>query len=645
MRRIHYVLGPALILALVLAGCGTRSEVETNAAPEPEGDHSFLAASDVPDIDTFMQIGYAGSPALTRDARTLYFTSNASGVSQVYRLDRVDGWPYQLSVFTEGIDYYTLSPTDDYLVCGVAAGGNENAQLWLMDARTGQTEPLTDQPEVRHFTPAWTHDGGTIIYSSNEANGTDFYLYTMDLGTREKAVFADMEGWNFPGDVSNDDRWILITHYYSNTNTDVYMADLTSGERVLITPHEGEATFTSAQFDANAEKVYVVSNDNEDGIARRAVIDVDTKELTFLDTEGVWEVEGMGLSPDRKVMGWTVNEDGYSRLHLIELAGDRELPVPPLDGQIQGFSFSDTPEVALSFTSAVDSPDIVAWNWRTSELRKLTHSTYAGVDPGSLVMPKLIRYASFDSLEIPAFLYLPPDYEPGKPVPFVVHVHGGPESQFRPGFIRHFQYLLLNGFGILAPNVRGSAGYGREYMDMDNYKNRLDSVKDLKAGADWLIANGYSAPGLLAVKGGSYGGYMTLAAITEYPDLFSAAIDDVGIANFKTFLENTAEYRRYLREAEYGPLSDPEFLESISPLNKAGLIETPLLVVHGQNDPRVPVTEALQIADAIRAKGGEVETLIFPDEGHGVSKRANVLVLYRKMVEFLNDKLKDQPAS
>jgi dipeptidyl aminopeptidase/acylaminoacyl peptidase len=259
-------------------------------------------------------------------------------------------------------------------------------------------------------------------------------------------------------------------------------------------------------------------------------------------------------------------------------------------------------------------------------------------------MPELVRFESFDGLEVPAFLYLPPDYQPGNPVPFVLHMHGGPESQFTPAFIRHFQFLLLNGYGVLAPNVRGSSGYGKEYMNLDNYKKRLDSVKDMKAAADFLIAEGYSAPGMLAVKGGSYGGYMVLAGITEYPELFSAAVDQVGIANFVTFLENTAEYRRHLREAEYGPLSDPEFLESVSPLNKADLIETPLLVVHGENDPRVPVGEARQIAEAIEAKGGQVQLLIFPDEGHGVSKRPNVLTVYRTMVEFLDKHLKGKGA-
>jgi dipeptidyl aminopeptidase/acylaminoacyl peptidase len=341
-------------------------------------------------------------------------------------------------------------------------------------------------------------------------------------------------------------------------------------------------------------------------------------------------------------MGWTVNEDGYLRLHLRDLARERAIPAPPVDGEVTGFDFTDAGTVAFEFSSASSTTDIWIWDWRAPQLTKATHSTYAGIDPAQFIDPELVHYPSFDGREIPAFLYLPPAYRPGTPVPFVVHVHGGPESQFRPGFIRHFQYLLLHGYGILAPNVRGSSGYGREYMELDNYTKRLDSVKDLKAGADYLIAKGYTAPGMLAVKGGSYGGYMTLAAITEYPSLFSAAVDEVGIANFVSFLENTAEYRRYLREAEYGPLTDRDFLESISPLNKADRITTPLLVIHGENDPRVPVGEARQIIAALEARSTPVDSLIFPDEGHGASKRPNVIATYRKMVEFLDAHLGDK---
>jgi len=221
-----------------------------------------------------------------------------------------------------------------------------------------------------------------------------------------------------------------------------------------------------------------------------------------------------------------------------------------------------------------------------------------------------------------------------------VHVHGGPESQFRPYLQRHFQYLLLNGYGVIAPNIRGSDGYGKEYLAMDNYKKRLNSIKDIKSGVDYLIKKGYSKTGMIGIKGASYGGYAVLASITEYPDLFSAAINQVGIANYVSFLENTRSYRRHIREAEYGPLTDPEFLQSISPIHKADKIKTPLLVIHGENDPRVPIGEARQIIKAVHNNGGIVDSLIFPDEGHGVSKLSNRLQVYRKMVEFFDANLK-----
>jgi len=608
-------------------------------APLPASAQPGLLQAKAPDIDAFMQIGAASAPALAADGSVLFFTSSSSGVSQVYRLDRDVNWPYQLTAFTEGVDFYTLSPTGDYLICGVGSGGNENSQLWLLDARTGQGEALTDKPEVRYGSPTWSKDGDVVFYASNQENGKDFKIYRMELASRKESLAVDGTGWNSPNRVSDDGRSLLYTHAESNVATDVYLEDLRRNRRTLLTPHEGEALFVGARFDATGHKVYLLSDANPDGILRRAVVDLATRELTFLDTEGVWETESMALSPDGTVMAWSVNEDGYSVLKLQDLVRNVPLPAPPVDGVVRGFDLSNSREVAFSFTSPTRTDDVWIWSWEEPALAKATYSSYAGTDPGQFVSPRLIHYTSFDGREIPAFLYVPPGWKPGHPMPFVVHVHGGPESQFRPTFIRHFQYLLLNGFGILAPNVRGSAGYGREYRDLDNYRNRLDSVKDLKAGADYLIAEGYSAPGLLAVKGGSYGGYMTLAAITEYPTLFSAAVDEVGIANFVTFLQNTADYRRYLREAEYGPLSDPEFLESISPIHKANLIETPLLVAHGRNDPRVPVGEAEQIAAAIEARGGTVDLLIFEDEGHGVSKRANILTLYRQIVEFLSENL------
>jgi dipeptidyl aminopeptidase/acylaminoacyl peptidase len=619
-----------------------RSLVLLFALPAPVANASPslpLPPSSLPDIEAFLQIGSAGSPQLSPDGRVLYFGSTASGVMQVYRLDQTDRWPYQLTVFVEGTDFHTLSPDGNFLIIGVAQGGNENDQLWLVDASTGAAEALTRNPEARHTSPIWTPDSKSVIYASNEANGKDFYLYRLDLATRKAALLVSKDGLNTPGDVSDDGRKLLFTHYPTNVTSEVWEIALPRGRPARRTP-AGEALYQAAQYDASGREVVLLSNANPDGLSRRAILDPRTGAIRFLETEGVWETVSLGLSPDRSIMGWTVNEDGYLRFKLRDVKQDRDLPTPPLDGEMAGFAFSRAgSRVAFAFSSATRTQDVWVWDWNAPSLEKWTHSTYAGIDPGRFVPPRLVRYRSFDGLEIPAFLYLPPQYRAGTPVPFVIYVHGGPEDQFRPGFVRHFQYLLQNGFGILAPNVRGSDGYGKAYLDLDNYTKRLDSVRDLKAGADWLVAEGYSAPGLLAVKGGSYGGYMTLAAITEYPDLFSAAVDEVGIANFVSFLENTAAYRRHLREAEYGPLTDRPFLESISPLRKADRIRTPLLVVHGVNDPRVPIGEARQIAAAVEANGGVVDTLVFADEGHGVAKRPNVLVFYRRMVDFLGKHL------
>jgi dipeptidyl aminopeptidase/acylaminoacyl peptidase len=243
-------------------------------------------------------------------------------------------------------------------------------------------------------------------------------------------------------------------------------------------------------------------------------------------------------------------------------------------------------------------------------------------------------------LEIPAFLYLPPGHRKGERIRFLVTFHGGPESQFRPGFRAEIPYFLSRGFGVLAPNVRGSSGYGTEYLEADNYKNRMKSVDDGVACAKWLVKHGYSKEKSIGVYGGSYGGFMVVATATRAPGLFGAACDIVGIVNFQTFLERTKPYRRKLREAEYGPLTDPDFLKSISPLYLVDKMDTPMLIAHGKNDPRVPIDEATQLYEALKSRDKVVELLVFDDEGHGFRKDENRIEFYEKMADFFEQQLK-----
>lgn len=596
----------------------------------------------IPDIGTFLQIG-ANSPAgMSWEGDKVFFRSGMSGSSQVYRITD-DAWPYQLSTFEDGIDFFTLSYNSKMGIIGASVGGSEQSQLYLIDTETGRTVQLSNFEDIQMGSVNWAKDDRSIFYRSNQENKKDFFLYQMDITTGDFKKVFEVPGYNSLADVSNDGNYLLIYNFTSNINNDLYMLDLATGEHQKLNEDDSDVSYISPTLMPDNKTIWLTCNNNDDGISRIAKMTVGSPKIEYVDDGWIdpkWEVDGIGFSRDYKYMGAQYNEDGYNRIKVRVVETAEELPTPPLEGMM-GFAGADKDgNMLISFSGPTRAPDVWKWNPFTKELKQLTFSMYAGIDRTMFNPPKLIKYKTFDGLEIPAFLYLPPDYVEGQPIPFIVSAHGGPESQFQPGFIRNFQYMMLNGFGIIAPNPRGSSGYGLEYLNLDNYKNRKNSLKDYKACVDWLIEKGYTSKGQIGIRGGSYGGYVVLGMITEYPDLFDAAVDVVGIANFKSFLENTKPYRRALRESEYGPLSDPEFLKSVSPIHKAHLIKTPLLVIHGENDPRVPVGEARQIIQAVLNNGGVVDSLIFPDEGHGASKRVNVIAEYRKQVEFFNTNLK-----
>ncbi|MCK4856499.1 MAG: S9 family peptidase [candidate division Zixibacteria bacterium] len=592
----------------------------------------------IPDIETFMQIGYCASPGISEDGEQVFFMSSSSGVPQLYRLNE-SGWPYQLTLFEEGIDWYVLSHDGNSVIIGASVGGNERSQLYLVDAITGRLRQLTDQPEARFGSVTFSPDDKTIYYRSNEINNTDFHIWSIELASGKPTLVQEKTGYNGPIDLTADGNYLLTYTYRSNVDNDLYLFDLTTSEERLLTPHDKPHIYDWPNLTPDGQTMYFITDDNDDGIPRLARMTVATGKWEFLDTDSPWEYEGLLLSGDGRYLVWILNEEGYAKPFIKDIVTGEMLSPPPLDGMYSDAAISKAGKVVFEFRSARHAPDIWMWNIGQEKLTQLTFSTYAGIDPQLFSEPKLIHYKTYDDRRIPAFLYLPSDYT-GQPIPFIIDAHGGPESQFRPGFIRHFQYLMLHGFGLLAVNPRGSSGYGQEYQQLDNYKKRLDSVKDYAWAANWLIDNGYTTKEMLGVKGGSYGGYVAMALVTEFPDLFAAGANSVGIVNFVSFLEKTADYRRALREAEYGPLSDREFLKSISPIHKADQIEAALLIIHGENDPRVPVGEARQIIEVMSQRGVPVDSLIFPDEGHGVAKRKNSIIQYRRLVDFFMEHLR-----
>ena len=639
-----HVLRPSLVAAavastaLVLFGALDLSAARQSRAEAP----TLLDRTEyIPDIAAFLQIGQASPSGVSPDGRDVYFTSNMSGASQVYRLTP-EGWPYQLTTFADGIDFFDLSPAGTLAVVGASQGGSERSQLYLMDPQTGRLVRLTQRDEIRTGSVLWAPDDRSIYYQSNEENLRDFFIYHLDLSTGESVkVFGDtagVAGMNDAAFLSRDGTRLVVTHYTSSANNDLYLVDLPAGRVLALTSDTSDVVYGSPILMPDNETLWLTCNDNPDGIARLARLRVGSPEVEFVDDGWLdprWEIDALRISRDYRLLAAFVNEDGYVRMRIRDLESGARLSEPPLDGILGGGFSDEAGRFIISFAGPTRAPDVWRWDPRDEKLAQLTFSSYAGIDRTLFAEPSLIRYPSFDGLEIPALLYVPRDHRPGRPIPFVIDAHGGPEVQAQPYFQRNIQYLLLHGYGLLAPNPRGSSGYGRGYMSLDDYHKRLDSLKDYKAAADWLIARGYTTSQMLGIRGGSYGGYVVLGMITEYPDLFAAAIENVGIANFQTFLEQTSAYRRALREAEYGPLSDPEFLASISPIHKAAAIRTPLLVIHGVNDPRVQIGEARQVIAAIQGHGGEVDSLIFADEGHGTGKRDNVIIEYRKQVEFL----------
>ncbi len=604
--------------------------------------NSVINADDryIPGIQTFMLIGACSGGHQSTSTGELFFVNSISGEPQLYRINE-KGWPYRLTFFNDGIGGYVMSDDGSRIIVLAAPGGTERRQIYLLDPVSGRIKALTDMPDVRFGAVVWGPDNKTIYYYSTQANLKDFCIYSMNVDTGDSKLVKELKGINDVLDITKDGRYLLIQTWPKNVDNDLIIMDLTTGDSRYILNPEGDYNFFDGRFAPDGKYIWMTSNFNKKELVKPARYDIEKDKLQFFDMESPWEVADgdMALSEDGNYIAWIANEDGYGVLHLAETSTMKEMPVPSLSGIVDQPEFTPDNRLILTFSSPVKTYDVWTWDWNRNELSQKTFSSYAGIDPDIFVEPELIRYKTFDDREIPAFLFLPPDYEGGK-IPFIIHAHGGPEGQYRPKFYRNFQYFLLNGYGMLAPNVRGSEGYGRKYMTLDNHRKRLDSIKDYQAAADYLIENGYSEKGKLAIKGGSYGGYATLAAISEYPDYWGAATAIVGISNFKTFLLNTADYRRYIREAEYGPLSDSIWLESISPTTKANSIKAPLLLIHGANDPRVPISEARQIFHAVKDNGGVADTLFFTNEGHGTANKENTIAQYTKIVEFFDKYLK-----
>jgi dipeptidyl aminopeptidase/acylaminoacyl peptidase len=601
------------------------------------------------DIRRYLNIRSATAPSISADGRSIAFLMNATGVPQVWRVPVLPGlhggWPEQLTFYDDAVRsvHYPRSRLRGPLVFAMDSGGNERTQLYLTDDTGSEVRDLTSHREAIHQWGDWSGDGKTIAYSANQTNPARFDVYLQDVSREdgEARLLCEGPGGYFnAGHFSPDGKQLLALEYPSNSNQFVHVIDVATGDTRNLTPHEGEVRYLNPRWSPDGRGVYLLTDFHGDFLSL-ARIDLDGGALSFVERpEHDVETFEIARAAPFAWFAWTVNDGGISRLYARPLEGmDRPALSPKLPlGVVEQLAFSSDGRL-LAFDLSGPRENLNVWIWEPGrrDAQRVTHASRAGVPADAFVEPTLVEYESFDGLKIPAWLYMPPrDVAQGKP-PVIVYPHGGPESQARPAFNAIFAYLLNRGYAIFAPNVRGSSGYGTRFMNLDNVRRRMDSVEDLARGAFWLRDSGRIDPERMAVYGGSYGGFMVLAAITRYPDLYAAAVDVVGVANFVTFLENTGAYRRAAREAEYGSLQqDRDFLASISPIHNVDKIRTPLMVVHGANDPRVPVGEAEQIVAALKRRDVPVEFLRYEDEGHGLVKLSNRLDAYPRIAAFLD---------
>ncbi len=590
-----------------------------------------------------------------RSARFRGWAPNGSGMlvqtrfgntAQLHRVYEPGGRREQISFFEEPTDGDFI-PNDAHgsLLCTLSAGGSENDQVYVLDRATYAMQRLTDGKSRNLLGPV-RDDGLFFVVSSNKRNGRDMDLYLSEPdepGKMELLLQVENEFW-VPTDWSPDGSKLLMNRYVSINETYPAILELDSKKLIPIKIPGGKAAFGELHFAADGKSVYAAC-DARSEFQELCRIDLETMEYKWLTQNIAWDVEEIVVDrgdDGSELMAFTVNENGASRVYL--LIGDQPAPIKLPLGIVSKLKFSpDDSKLGFTLSSPSAPADAYSFDLRTKELVRWTYSELGGLPPDSFVTAKQIEFPSFDGRKIPAYFLKPANASREKKAGVLINIHGGPESQYRPDFDPIDQFYLAElGIAVIRPNVRGSAGYGKTYLQLDNAEKREDSVKDIGALLDWIAKQPELDASRVAVIGGSYGGYMVLASLTHFSDRLKAGVDVVGIADFVTFLNNTAAYRRDLRRAEYGDERKPEMktvFDQISPLKNAHKIKTGLLVVHGKNDPRVPFSEAEQIAPKVRANGQTVWTVYADDEGHGFGKKANRDYQTVVTIMFLKDRI------
>ena len=595
-------------------------------------------------VEALGRINSATSPTLSPDDKWVAYLSNESGSPQVWLRPLGDSAaaPRQLTRLADPVGRVLWSPASDWLAYTVAPGGGLNTQVWVMKADGSGARRLTPGGKENNALHGWTRDGAKLLVDTNKDDPAARHAALVDVASGEWQVLTRGRGLHAPTDLRGGRA--IVRRLVGRGDTNLYAIDVKTGAETLLTPHEGKAQSSWGEMSADGRTVYLDSNVGRDRAGFGAVTigaDGAPSPIRYFATRDDAVADDGVLSNDGRIAALSWNAGGRTEIAWLDTASGKVRPGPklPVDIAFPGQFSADGKKLTLVGSAADRTTDIYLVDVASGVVTRVTESRHDGVNLATLVRPELIEYAAPDGVKLSGWLYRPA--VAAGPLPLVFNYHGGPEGQARPTMSPDAQALVANGIAVFAPNVRGSSGFGKAFMAMDDGPKRVDSVSDIKATTAALVGAGIADPKRLGIMGGSYGGYMVMAAVTEFPDMFAAGVNLFGIVNFESFFRETEPWMAAISTTEYGdPVTQAAMMRSLSPIHKLDRITTPLFVLHGANDTNVPVVEAEQIVASLKARAVPVKYLLFPDEGHGWRKTPNRVRSTTEIVAFFVEHLK-----
>ena len=595
-------------------------------------------------IEQFMATTSVNGASFSRDEKQVLFNSNASGIFNAYVLPVGGGTPRALTSSTTDSTYAVgFFYNDDRILFTRDQGGNEQNHLYVREL-DGAERDLTPGAKLKAAFAGWQPDGKAFYVSTNERDPKYFDLYRYDAQTYARTLVYQNETGRTVSAISRDGRYLALDKPNTTADSDVYLYDVQTRETKHISRHQGTASYSAEDFDPDSKRLLFATNDGGEFTRIRAY-DLATGAVTDVE-QADWDIAGTGYSRNGRHRISYVNEDGSIRMRVVDSATGKPVALPKTGGgEMRGAVFSDSGNLVAFYVNGDRSPNnLYVHDFRSKKTTQLTRSLSPEIDPNDLVEAEVVRFTSFDGTVIPSIFYKPKGASNANKVPAVVYVHGGPGGQTMRGYNAQIQYLVNHGYAVLGINNRGSSGYGKTFFTADDRKHGQEPLWDCVEAKTWLASLGWVDPGRIGIMGGSYGGYMTLAALAFRPEAFKVGIDIFGVSNWIRTLESIPPYWESQRKALYDEIGDPvkdkAFLTATSPLFHAANIRKPLMVIQGANDPRVIKPESDEIVEAVRKNGVEVEYVVFADEGHGFSKKKNQAEASAKILAFLDKHLK-----